>query len=102
MLPKDARRRRDAAAADERTRPDPHLRVKELPVKVKAIPYTDDLFRNVAIEWLVSTDQVSGLCHDRSTLPMLNSTVANSGISAPSIPKNDRDCRPRDQWCQDS
>jgi hypothetical protein len=87
MLPKDARRRRDAAAADEQTHLDPYL--KELLVKVKAISYTDDLFRNVAIEWLVSTDQVSGLCHDRSTLPMLNSTVANSGFSAPSIPKND-------------
>ena len=99
MLPKDARRRRDAAA-DEQTRLDSHL--KDLPVKVNVIPYTDDLFRNVAIEWLVSTDQVGGLCQDRSTLPMLNSTVANSGISAPSIPKNDRHCCPRDQWCQDS
>lgn len=66
MLPKDARRRRDAAAADEQTRLDPHL--KEPPVKVKILPCTDDLFRDVAIEWLVSTDQVSGLCHDRSTL----------------------------------
>lgn len=64
MLPKDARKRRDAAAADKQTRLDSHL--KELPLKERVIPYTDELFRNTAIEWLVSTDQVSGLYRDRS------------------------------------
>ena len=59
MLPKDARRRRDvAAAADEQIRLDPYL--KEPPPRERVTPYTDDLFRNAAIEWLVSTDQVGG------------------------------------------
>jgi len=63
MLPKDARRHCDTAAAHEQTHLDPHL--KELPLKERAIPYTDELFCNDAMEWLVSTDQVSSLSHDR-------------------------------------
>jgi len=58
MLPKDARRCRDTASANEQTRLDSHL--KELPLKEKVLPYMDELFSNVAIEWLVSTDQVRG------------------------------------------
>ncbi|KAF7342966.1 putative AC transposase [Mycena venus] len=34
---------------------DPHL--KEIPVKEVIIPYSDELFREAAIEWLVATDQ---------------------------------------------
>ena len=65
MLPKDAWRRRDAAMANDQTRLDSHL--KELPpVKERVIPYTDASFHNAAIEWMVLTDQVSGLSHDRS------------------------------------
>jgi hypothetical protein len=56
MLPKDAKKRRNDAAADKQSRLDPHLREK--PQKERVIPYNDDLFRDAAIEWLVSTDQV--------------------------------------------
>jgi len=56
MLPRDAQNRRDAASANEQTRLDSHL--KELPLKEKVLPYTDKLFCDVAIEWLVLTDQV--------------------------------------------
>jgi len=58
MLPKDAWRRHDPASANEQTRLNSHL--KELPLKEKVLPCTDELFSNVAIEWLVSTDQVRG------------------------------------------
>jgi hypothetical protein len=57
MLPKDAEKRRKDALADNQSRLDPHLREK--PQKEAIIPYSDERFRDAAIEWLVSTDQVS-------------------------------------------
>jgi hypothetical protein len=36
---------------------DSHL--QEMPRKERVIPYTDALFREAAIEWLVATDQVT-------------------------------------------
>jgi len=59
MLPKDAQRPHDATAANKQTCLDPHL--KEKPLKERVTPYTDSLFCNTAIEWLISTDQVSGM-----------------------------------------
>jgi hypothetical protein len=57
MLPKDAKNRRQATMKDTQQRLDPHL--EEKPPRERVIPYTDDLFREAAIEWLVSTDQVT-------------------------------------------
>jgi hypothetical protein len=57
MLPKDAeKRRKDSALANNQSRLDPHLREKQQ--KEAVIPYSDERFRDAAIEWLVSTDQV--------------------------------------------
>jgi hypothetical protein len=56
MLPKDAEKRRKDIQAKNQPRLDPHLREK--PQKERTIPYTDELFCDAAIEWLVSTDQV--------------------------------------------
>jgi len=58
MLPKDAKKRRNDATArsEAQMRLDPHLREK--PQKEKVIAYNDEMFRDAAIEWLVSTDQV--------------------------------------------
>ena len=56
MLPKDAQKRCRDAQADNQSRLDPHLREK--PQKEIIIPYTDERFRDAALEWLVSTDQV--------------------------------------------
>ena len=56
MLPKDAESCRKVADANNQPRLDPHL--WEKPQKEKIIPYTDEFFRDAAIEWLVSTDQV--------------------------------------------
>ncbi|KAF8233429.1 hypothetical protein L208DRAFT_1266574, partial [Tricholoma matsutake] len=53
MLPKDAEKRRNDAASEKRL--DSHLREKLQ--KERVIPYHDDLFRDAAIEWLMSTDQ---------------------------------------------
>jgi len=102
MLPKDTQRHYDTAAAaatGEQTCLDSHL--KELPPKERVIPYTDDLFCHAAMEWLVSMDQVSGLYHN-SSVAYMNFTTANSGVSAPSLSKNDWHRCPCDQWRQDS
>jgi len=56
MLPKDSKARREKAKADAQMTLDPHL--KEMPAKKRVVPYSDALFRQVAIEWLISTDQV--------------------------------------------
>jgi len=64
MLPKDACSRHDTAASNKQTCLDFHL--KEEPLKVRVIVYSDNLFCNAAIEWLVSTDQVSTMYHNIS------------------------------------
>jgi hypothetical protein len=56
MLPEDTKRRRENAKASSQTRLDSHL--KEKPAKEMVIPYTDQAFREAAIEWLIATDQV--------------------------------------------
>jgi hypothetical protein len=45
-----------AEATLKQGRLDGHL--QEVPPKERIIPYTDALFREAAIEWLVATDQV--------------------------------------------
>jgi hypothetical protein len=55
-LPGDVKKRKAAADAATRTL-DRDLREKKLPERVA--PYTDKAFREAAIKWLVSTDQVT-------------------------------------------
>jgi hypothetical protein len=45
-----------AEATLKQSRLDGHL--QEVPRKERIVPYTDALFREAAIEWLVATDQV--------------------------------------------
>ena len=56
MLPKDAEKRHKDIQAKNQPRLNPHL--WEKPQKERTIPYTDKLFCDAAIEWLMSTDQV--------------------------------------------
>lgn len=56
-MPKDAEERRKQDDAKKQRRLDPHL--VEKPKKEPVVPYSDNLFRDTAIEWVVSTDQVS-------------------------------------------
>ncbi|KAK0219520.1 hypothetical protein EDD85DRAFT_771112 [Armillaria nabsnona] len=56
MLPDDRKELKAAKTESERqTRLDPHLKEREK--KEVVLPYTDELFREVSIEWLVATDQ---------------------------------------------
>ena len=54
-LPGDIKKRKEAAEEVTRTL-DRDLREKKTSERV--VPYTDKLFRQAAIEWLVATDQV--------------------------------------------
>ena len=54
-LPGDIKKRRREAEEASQTL-DRHLKEKKQPDRV--VPYSDNLFRQAAIEWLVSTDQV--------------------------------------------
>lgn len=55
-LPGDIKKRKAGAEQVARTL-DQDLREKKLQDRV--LPYTDKLFRQASIEWLVATDQVS-------------------------------------------
>lgn len=60
-LPGDIKKRK--AAAEEATRTlDRDLREKKPSEWV--VPYSDKLFRQAAVEWLVATDQVKNLSYD--------------------------------------
>jgi len=59
-LPKAVKRAKEQAAAADRSKQssiEPHLQTGA-PPKERVIQYSDTLFRDAAIEWLVATDQV--------------------------------------------
>jgi len=56
MLPKDAKGRREKAAADQQSSIDGHLKPRAPNERI--VPYTDALFREAAVKWLIGTDQV--------------------------------------------
>lgn len=56
MLPDDTSARKKTSALSRQGTLDAHLR--ELPPTEQVARYTDDIFREASIEWLVSTDQV--------------------------------------------
>jgi len=61
MLPEDSKARRDAAAEKlKQSQVDDHFTV--IPEEEKPTPYTDELFKEVAIQWLIETDQVPFYC----------------------------------------
>jgi hypothetical protein len=91
MLPNDTKNRRNTSMKDTQQRLDPHLEEKP---RERVIPYTDDLFREAAIQWLVSTDQVSeALIITISTNTCL--ITANPSISPSIVPKDDTYCGTR-------
>lgn len=57
MLPKDAKTRRQETMRDTQQRLDPHL--EEIAPRARVAPYTNNLFHDATIEWLVSTNQVT-------------------------------------------
>ena len=61
MLPEDSKARRDAAAEKlKQLQVDDHFMV--IPEEEKPMPYTDEVFKEAAIQWLIETDQVPFCC----------------------------------------
>jgi hypothetical protein len=57
MLPGDIQARWKMKTAKENQTLDKHLKEKNL-LSERVIPYSDRMFRQAAIEWLIATDQV--------------------------------------------
>lgn len=76
MLPKDAEKRCKDLQAKNQARLDPHLREK--PPKERMIPYTEELFCDAAVEWLVSTDQVRNTNFSKFVLFLMKITANTS------------------------
>jgi len=89
MLPKDVQERKDKVAnAAKQCRLDSHL--EEIPAQERVAPYTDHLFREATIEWLVSTDQVSvHLIFELRNMLETALFAADSGVGTPSFQEHD-------------
>lgn len=57
-LPGDVKKRKEAAEEVTRTL---DCDLREMKTSERVVPYSDKLFRQAAIEWLVATDQVGNL-----------------------------------------
>ncbi|KAH9011936.1 hypothetical protein EDB84DRAFT_1278871 [Lactarius hengduanensis] len=91
MLPKDAKNRRQAAKMDSQQWLDPHL--EEKPPRESVIPYMDKLFCEVAIEWLVSTNQPIQVFKHPSFQKMIHTAARASSASGVKIPDGRQTCR---------
>jgi hypothetical protein len=62
MIPEDAKMRRQEAIANakEQTQVDDHFR--QVKPEEKPVPYSDELFKEAVIQWLIETDQVYYVC----------------------------------------
>src|SRR5437870_7111900 len=62
MLPVDTQDRKAKATTSQmqQGRLDSHL--QDIPPPERIVPYSDRLFREAAIEWLIATDQVGLFC----------------------------------------
>ncbi|RDB14951.1 putative AC transposase [Hypsizygus marmoreus] len=84
-LPKDVKARKDAETAanqEKQSTLDPHLR--DVPPKERTIPYSDKLFREAAIEWLIATDQPLQALEHPKFIEMIDvASRATNGVKIP-------------------
>ena len=95
MLPKDTKAQKKKVKVDSQTSLNLHL--KEIPVKMCVIPYSDKLFQQTAIEWLVSMDQVSKTSNLFGT--KLNYHSAYRCPHSFQVLRDDWHCLACYQWC---
>ena len=109
MLPSDAKERKAAEHVTlQQTQVNDHF-AKALPDD-KPPPYTDELFKEAAIEWLIQTDQVSFCFKYKIYYPNL-SILAHPSLRTSLIPKYDcysgsfnqrgQDSEPETDACRD-
>ncbi|KAK6969475.1 putative AC transposase [Favolaschia claudopus] len=81
-LPSDRRAKKEAEAKDTQPTLDQHLREK--PEQEVIIPYSDALFREAAIEWLVATDQPIDALENPKFVNMIDIAArAKNGVRLP-------------------
>ncbi|KAJ7137075.1 hypothetical protein C8R44DRAFT_607858, partial [Mycena epipterygia] len=85
VLPGDRKARKaTATAAGPEVQPTLHPHLKEMPAKEVIIPYSDALFRQAAIEWLVATDQPVDALEDPRFVNMIDiASRAKDGVRIP-------------------
>ena len=84
MLPEDSKARRDAAAEKlKQSQVDDHFTV--VPEGEKPMPYSDEVFKEAAIQWLIETDQVSFCSLFENHSYFFSSLPAYSSVRAPNI-----------------
>jgi hypothetical protein len=81
-LPGDIKKRKAATEHATRTL-DRDLKEKKL--KDRVVPYTDKVFRQAAIEWLVATDQVSQILRVVFSFDVNVLLVADTGLRTPEV-----------------
>ncbi|KAF8805223.1 hypothetical protein BYT27DRAFT_7104785, partial [Phlegmacium glaucopus] len=85
-LPKAVKAQKDAKATEDHSKQsslDPHL--EECP-KERFVPYSDSLFQEAAIEWLIATDQPIQALDHPSFQNMINiAACATKGINIPNF-----------------
>ncbi|KAG6892438.1 hypothetical protein C0992_000495 [Termitomyces sp. T32_za158] len=79
-LPNDVKAHKDKAKVDKQSRIDGHLKEKEQ----EEIRYSDGFFREVAVEWLVATDQPIGALEHPKFHQMIDvASRAKNGVTIP-------------------
>ncbi|KAG1805060.1 uncharacterized protein HD556DRAFT_1226190 [Suillus plorans] len=82
MLPRDTKCCKLDAAADSQARLDVHLSEKK--PKDRLVPYSDTLFHEAAIEWLIKTDQPIDALNHKSFKYMIDTAArATNGVKIP-------------------
>ncbi|KAF8445073.1 hypothetical protein L210DRAFT_3365717, partial [Boletus edulis BED1] len=82
MLPKDRKSQKDESQASRQTELNLHL--KPVAPKERILPYTDDRFRDAAIQWLIATDQpISALEHPAFKNMVNLNACATNGVRIP-------------------
>ncbi|KAF8508673.1 hypothetical protein BU17DRAFT_56620, partial [Hysterangium stoloniferum] len=89
MLSKDAKCCRQATMKDTQQHLDPHL--EEKPHRERVIPYTDNLFCEAAIGWLVLTDQPIQAFHHPAFQKMIH--IAAHTTNGVKIPNGCQTCQ---------
>ncbi|KIK81929.1 hypothetical protein PAXRUDRAFT_154892, partial [Paxillus rubicundulus Ve08.2h10] len=82
MLPKDAKQQKEGVLSHNQPKLDSHL--QPLPLKEQVIPYSDKMFCEAAVQWLIDTDQPIAALEHPSFKNMIDIAAhAANGVKIP-------------------
>ena len=94
MLPEDSKARR-AQVLEESQQTNDNDHFKPAPKEEKPEPFSDELFKQTAIEWLIETNQVRTRNITDNNIGLIYFfiyNVADSSIWSPGFPENGQHC----------